>query len=207
MRPYVEADFNQCVAIVKEVWDFDSIFKNAKMSQLLAEAYTGQAISESNFACVDENEEGVIGFIFGRSSDSKEFYHQYGGLFGQFRFAIKFIFSAGGSLSACIKLISAMKAHERNRKLVLVNREHEVNLFCVSRKKQGKGTGKILMNSFLDDCRKNGIISVTLDTDKKYCNFGFYEHFGYKLVGHFHSPIQLFYSGSSDECVTYKINI
>jgi GNAT superfamily N-acetyltransferase len=160
-----------------------------------------------HFACVDENEEGVIGFIFGRSSNKKAFYHQYGGLLGQFRFAIKFIFSVGGSLSTCVKLISSMKSHERNRKNVFANRKHEVHLFCVSRKAQGRGTGKNLMNSFLDDCKKNGVTIVSLDTDKKYCNFGFYEHFGYKLVGYFRSPIQLFYSGTSDECCTYKIHI
>jgi len=67
--------------------------------------------------------------------------------------------------------------------------------------------GRALMNAFLDDCRKNGVSVVSLDTDKKYCNYGFYERLGYKLVGYFTSPIQLFYSGSSDECCTYTINV
>jgi hypothetical protein len=55
MRPYADTDFNQCVAIVKEVWDFDIKFKKANISQLLAEAYTCQALSESNFVILPVN--------------------------------------------------------------------------------------------------------------------------------------------------------
>lgn len=174
---------------------------------MLAEAYTGQSLAESNYARVVEDGQGVVGFIFGRSSGIAEFRHKYGGVLGQVRVAFRILLSSWGSLSTCLRLISAWREHDANRRQLLSVRDHEVHLLCMSRRSQGKGMGRELMAAFLDDCRKNGVGVVSLDTDKKYCNYGFYERLGYKLLGYFTSPIQLFYSGSSDECCTYTIDV
>jgi GNAT superfamily N-acetyltransferase len=207
MRVYTQADFGQCSAIVKEVWDFEVRYGSPEIAQILSDAYTGQSLSESNYAWVAEDGQAVIGFIFGRTSGIKQFRHKYGGILGQVRVAWRLLLSSGGSLSMCLRLFSALRTHEANRRKLLRGRDHEVILFCMSRRAQGKGMGQEFMTAFLDDCRRNGVRAVSLDTDKKYCNYGFYERFGYKLVGYFSSPLQLFYSGKSDECCTYVINI
>jgi GNAT superfamily N-acetyltransferase len=62
-----------------------------------------------------------------------------------------------------------------------------VNLFFVGTSMRGLGWGKRLMSRVEAECRQHGVKRLYLWTDKG-CNFGFYDHTGFKRTLEVSSP-------------------
>lgn len=204
IRKFEKSDLDKCVEIVNDVWDFDSRFIPAQLSELFKRAYIGGSFSASNFAIVIEEDRIVKGFLFGKCGSRNLFKGEYGGIKGGLRFLLQLLFLKGVSLKKKLYYINILREHEKNRRKVEPTRENEVNLFAVTPKTQGKGYGKLLMNAFIDYSKNLNVNRVTLDTDKE-CNYGFYEHFGFKVKGEFYSPLQKEYSGKSGDSYVYEL--
>lgn len=206
IRKYAQKDFEKCVEIVNDVWDFDSRFVPLQLSELFKKVYVGGSLSGSNYAIVVEEEGVVKGFLFGKCGAKNLFKGEYGGILGSLRFLIQLLFIKDVVLKKKLYYLNILAKHEKNRRKVEPTRENEVNLFAVTTRTQGKGYGKLLMNAFIEYCKEKNVKRVTLDTDKE-CNYGFYEHFGFKVKGEFYSPLQKEYSGKSGDSYVYELII
>jgi GNAT superfamily N-acetyltransferase len=206
IREYTNKDFARCVEIINRVWDFDGRFIPSQLSILFKDIYVGGSLSESNFAIVVEENNKVEGFLFGKCGIENLIRNEYSGFFGHLKILYQLLFLNSISLRRKLYYFKIFVAHEKNRKKIEPNRKNEVNLFAVDPNNQGKGYGKILMNYFIEFCKKHNINRVTLDTDKE-CNYGFYDHFGFKIKGEFYSPLQKEYSGKSGESYVYELKI
>ncbi len=205
IRYYTVGDFSRCNGIVNEVWRFTEKFKPIKLSNLFLDVYTAGSLGGSNYAIVVEDDGYVQGFLFGTcGGDAKLIKTRYSGLSGGLVFLSKLLCMRGVTWKMKRSYIAMMKEHEVNRLAVEKHREHEVHLFAVSPNAQGKGYGKALMEAFIGECVKNQVRRVTLDTDKE-CNFRFYEHFGYKRIAQFYSPLQKMYTGNDGSSFVYEL--
>ena len=206
LRDFNFNDFSSCVEIVNKVWDFDSRFHPAQLSELFKRVYVGSSLSASNYAVVVEEDLIVKGFLFGNCGKTNLFKNEYSGLSGSRRLLIELLFLKGVKLKKKLYYLDIIGEHEKNRRKIEPSRENEVNLFAVDPNTQGKGYGKTLMNSFIEFCKKQNVKRITLDTDKE-CNYGFYDHFGFKVKGEFYSPLQKEYSGKSGDSYIYELKI
>jgi GNAT superfamily N-acetyltransferase len=204
LRNYEANDFIKCVEIINDVWDFDNRFKPEELSELFKKVYAGGSLAASNYAVVVEEEGVVKGFLFGKCGEENIFGGEYAGFKGSLRFLKQLFLVRGVSLKKKLYYLRILGEHEKNRREVESKRENEVNLFAVTSNTQGKGFGKLLMNSFINECKSKKVTRVTLDTDKE-CNYGFYDHFGFKVKGEFYSPLQKEYSGKSGESYVYEL--
>jgi GNAT superfamily N-acetyltransferase len=206
IRTFSQTDFSKCIEIVNKVWDFDSRFKPQRLAAIFKTAYTNDGLSSSNFAVVVEEDGIVKGFLFGKCGDDHLFRNVFGRFMDNLGFLVQLFSVKGIRLGRKFYYLKILSEHERNRRKVEPSRENEVNLFAVDPHTQGKGYGKLLMNAFIDYCKKHNVVRITLDTDKE-CNFGFYDHFGFKVKGEFYSPLQKEYSGKSGDSYIYELEI
>ena len=206
IRPFKSSDITRCAVIVNKVWNLSSRFRPESLSDLFLDYYTGGTLSASNFAVVAEEHNVVKGFLFGKCGNRNLIKTGYSGLSGKIKFLIQLLFLRGVSMKKKWYYLKIAGEHEINRRKVEPERINEVNLFAVDPEAHGKGYGKLLMNSFIDYCKKENVSRITLDTDGE-CNTGFYDHFGFKVKGTFDSPLQKEYSGKSGLSIVYELKL
>ncbi|MGD8782059.1 MAG: GNAT family N-acetyltransferase [Ignavibacteria bacterium] len=206
IREYSQTDFERCKGIINLVWEFDSRFSPNQLSELFKNIYVGNSLSESNFTKVIEENGIVQGFIFGKSGNRNLYKTEYSGFLGRLKVSYDLCTVKGISLKRKMNYIKMINEHEVNRRRIEPNRENEVNLFAVNPNTQGKGFGKLLMNSFIDFCKEKNVTRITLETDKE-CNTGFYDYFGFKVKGEFYSPLLKEYSGKSGMSFIYELDL
>jgi GNAT superfamily N-acetyltransferase len=206
IRKFKPQDVEQCVNIVNMVWDFDIRFNPKQLSNLFKRIYTEGSLANSNFAVVVEENNAVQGFLFGKCGNKNLITTKYSGTKGNIKFLYELFSLKGITLKRKFYFLTIIGEHEKNRRTVEHPRENEVNLFAVNPNCQGKGYGKLLMNSFIDYCKQKNVNRITLDTDQE-CNYGFYDYLGFKIKGKFYSPLQKEYSGKSGESYVYELNI
>lgn len=206
IRDFNSGDFSRCREIVNEVWKFCDVFKPIQLADLFLDVYTGGSLAASNYAIVFEETERVQGFLFGKCGNAKTIRTQYSGISGNFRFLWQLLSVKGVTWKTKKNYITMFNEHEVNRHRAEMHRENEVHLFAVSPATQSKGYGKALMEAYIRECKKRKVKRVTLDTDKE-CNYLFYEHFGYKRIAEFYSPIQELYSGNDGSSFVYELNL
>lgn len=205
-RTYVEQDFSACIEIVNVVWQFDKKFPPPPLSNLFKRMYTGGSLAASNFYIVREEENQVVGFLFGKCGDNPVYRNEYSGIWGNLRFLWQLFAVKDVPIKKKFRYVKIINAHEINRRKVEPSRINEVNLFAVDPAMQGKGYRKLLMSAYIAQCRTLHVSRVTLDTDAA-CNYRFYEQFGFTMKGRFYSPLQQEYSGSSGESYVYELNL
>ena len=206
IRELRQEDIYDCITIVDAVWRFKEIFQPIELAELFLDIYTMGSLAGSNYGIVAEENGRVIGFLFGKSSTGKLYQTKYSGIRGQIRLLIDLFRITNVTLKRKLGYIGKINTHEINRRKAEPKREYEVNLFAVFPDLQGKGVGKDLMNSYINRCKKDGVNRITLDTDEE-CNYKFYEHFGYKKIAEFYSPIQEMYSQKSGTSYVYELKI
>jgi GNAT superfamily N-acetyltransferase len=206
IRIFLDTDLQDCKNIVNKVWKFTNVFQSREQAELALDSYTGGSLAESNYATVIEENGKIVGFLFGKYGVRKPLKTKYSGLYGRLSLLARLLFIGKVSLAEKFQYLRLINVHETNRHKAKANRDNEVNLFAVDPNTQGKGYGKVLMEAFIQRCKDEKVQSVTLDTDKE-CNFRFYEHFGYKKVAEFYSPIQEKYTGTDGTSFVYELSL
>ena len=204
LRDYQTSDFDDCIAIVDQVWDFSNRFQPQSLVELFLKIYVGGSLAASNFAAVCEEEGIVKGFLFGNSGRLGLYETEYSGFWGNLAFLRQFLLLKGVPLKKKLFYLKIIGKHEQARTRIESSRDNEVNLFAVAPNTQGKGFGKLLMNEYITFCQNNNARRVTLETDKE-CNYKFYEHFGFTIKGEFYSALQKEYSGKSGDSFVYEL--
>jgi GNAT superfamily N-acetyltransferase len=206
IRNYSHNDFSKCVEIVNKVWDFDSKFKPNQLADLFKKIYVSASLASSNFNIVIEEDGIVKGFLLGKCGNSILYENESSGLWGKLNLLFQLLSLKGVSFKKNLHYLKIIAQHEANRRKIEPDRNNEVNLFAVDPSSQGKGFGKLLMNTFLNHCKKLKVLRVTLDTDKE-CNYKFYQHFGFTIKGEFFSPLQKEYSFKSGVSYVYELKL
>jgi hypothetical protein len=62
------------------------------------------------------------------------------------------------------------------------------------------------MDEYADHCRRLGIDRLTLETDVE-SSYGFYDHYGFTVVGEFVSPMNQRFSGGSGRSFVYEFRL
>lgn len=199
-------DWNDCIAIVDEVWNVSQAFQPIELAERFLQIYTLGSLAGSNYAVVAEEDNRVVGFLFGKSATGELYRTKYSGVTGQLKVLFELLTIKQLKFRQKTGYLKMLNTHEMNRRKAEPDRSHEVNLFAVSPTQQGKGVGKELMRSFIAKCTTDGVTRVTLDTDED-CNYKFYDHFGYRKISEFYSPIQEMYSQKSGISYVYELKI
>lgn len=204
LRDYQDGDFNSCMHLVNKVWEFDQHFHPPSLSDLFKRIYTGGSLGASNFNKVIEEHSLVKGFLFGKIENVEVPKNEFNRLSGQLKLFKDLLWIKGGSLGKKLSYIHMINTHEGNRRRAEPKKNSEVNLFVVDPASQGKGYGRLLMQSFINECKKQGVLRIILETDSK-SNFQFYDHLGFKVKTEFYSPMLKEFSRDTGNTFIYEL--
>lgn len=191
MAKYNNKYLKQCVNIMNDTWDFSKLFKGKTNIDFVNTTFFKFSMIDSNYKqVIIDDKENVHGYILGKinnlsQSNWKLFFkyisnlltilwHFIAGHFGE-RKTAKEIFMEFFKIEA--KLTSKKNSDDAY-----------VALFLVKSSLRGAGYGTKLMNNFKDIALKKGCKRIYLWTDKG-CNYGYYDHTGFKRVIELSSPI------------------
>lgn len=190
-RTYRTTDFDRCVELMNDTWNFNELFPGLGKPNLINELFFQDSISVANYSelIVDESDR-AHGYLFGTLEPTRAdtirrvlralrfrariAYHFLVGDFGSRRTAAR----RGSELD---RLDDALEAKRRDG-------DGYVSLFFVGSSLRGLGWGRRLMENFAKQCHERGHDRIYLWTDKG-CNFGFYDHVGFERIATVRSPL------------------
>ncbi|GMQ57452.1 hypothetical protein AN1V17_18470 [Vallitalea sediminicola] len=172
--------------MMRKTWHYDKYFEGMKDNIFFYKLFFTYSIMVSNYCdlIVDENDRLVGLLMAGPIKQKLSLKHIglginviYRWLTGQF-----------GKRIRALKTTSIMV--KDNKKIMKdANRyDNEITLFFVDENTRGNGLGKKLMNRYINYCKNRSIKNIILMTDAG-CNYGFYEHYGFKRINAVHSNL------------------
>ncbi|NOY73411.1 MAG: GNAT family N-acetyltransferase [Gammaproteobacteria bacterium] len=196
-RDYRDSDYESCEALVSDAWKFDSNFKPQELSEVAKCMYTKGSLIGSNFKRVVEINGKVVGFIFGLNEMSAK--PKRGVLFG-LSILQRILCIKGMAFKDKKKLFIAINTHEVNKSKIVDRRKSEITLFVVDPNYQGVGNGKKLLSEFITQCKKSGVKSIVVETNKLEAS-SFYAGVGFKHLGDFDSPLHEYATKGGQACM------
>jgi len=183
--------FNQSVKLMSDTWNFNKLFVGLKNKNMMNELYFKFSLIDANYnqVIIDEDE-NVCGFIFGKIDNKPQSKLKI--LLNSFLPILKVLFNLViGNLGNRTKAINIFKQFINIEKDLTASRNKNdayVNLFFVGSSLRGLGYGKKLMSNYEDTAKKLDCKRIYLYTDKG-CNYGYYDHSGFKRIKEISSPV------------------
>ncbi len=206
MREYRTADLDRCVAIVNEVWDFDTNIGPPALADFVKRFYVAGTLAESRHARVIDTGGEVQALLFGWAGTDNRYRNEYSGIAGRLRTLTRLLTLPKVRFVTKLDWLRAITAHQVARQRIEPIGDGEVTLFAAALTSQGKGYGRRLMDAYVDHCRQLGIEWLTVETDVE-SNYGFYDHYGFTMIGEFTSPMNQKFSGGSGRSFVYELNL
>lgn len=161
--------------LLKLTWDFSLHFKNLKDNDVLYSLYFDGILIKCSYGkiVVDEKDQ-VLGVIFAEMNKKSNKWKM-------FKLNTKiFIGAIKGEYGERKAAFSFFNQYIRECKILYkrANFDNEVSLLMVSPLSKGMGLGKKMINNYREECKKNKISKIGLQTGSD-CDYHFYEHLGF----------------------------
>ncbi len=183
---YKKAYLKDAAEMMSKTWHFDEHFQGLKYRNILYSILFKYSYYECDYCdiVVDKNER-LLGFLMaGKTKQGISLKHIGIGI----NFVFRWIIGQFGKRVDAIKTISKFIRSFNEVMADSCKYDNEVKLFFIEENTRGMGLGKNLMNRYISHCKKNSIKSVILMTDEG-CNYGFYEHYGFKQINKCHNDL------------------
>lgn len=200
IREYRDSDYLDCENLVSNAWGFDKNLAPQELADLSKYLYTMGSIAASNFLMVLENNNKVVGFLFGLNENLPVPKHDLNKLTSKLVLLKKLLFIKGMGFTDRMEILKSMNTHELNRTKLIGRGKSEIVLFVVDPEYQGFGYGKKLLAEFISYCRESDVNSIVVGTNKSGAS-SFYESVGFTHRGDFYSPLHKYVSKNGQACM------
>jgi len=191
-RYFRRSDIETCARISADAWPETANVSRSgdtvRTMKLYVEFYYYSATS-LDVACIDGQ---VVGLLFGRIDREHGTFGKIRSRLGHSRVYLKLIMGRYWKGADRFKLVRSAMSDDRNITEHSPDADGEVMLFVVDGKFQGRGIGRALMDRFLQRAREADSKRITVSTNDIWCNWGFYDKYGFKLQGSFRDSFTSF---------------
>jgi predicted GNAT family N-acyltransferase len=177
-----------CARLVSETWALDDELVNASQSRHFFYYYIRNCVYNSIYTdlIVDQETERVLGILFGSDQNHTTCKSSVKNVVNFLTLFKHIILGHLGQRFVVLKFVKSMLDMDKSIEKYCENFDSELNLFVVSKELQGQGYGRKLMNRYIQFCKsERQINNIFLWTDIS-CNYGFYEHYGFRLYKQFY---------------------
>lgn len=179
LRKFRESDEQRLTCLIRDTWDYNRLSENPEVALLMGKIYLYSCLASQNFNLVAELEGIPVGIIMGHSNSklrqnlstyeqkAEEYYREMKS-YPEGKFILE-LFSGFEKL---------------DEEMLLETGKHydgELVFFVTDSAVRGKHIGTALYQALLEEFRKYHCKNIFVYTDAS-CNFGFYEHQGFKRV-------------------------
>lgn len=173
LREYQETDRAALEEIIRKTWKYDR-FCGPKVAAKMARVYLDSCFTNQTFARVAVVNQQPVGIIMGKNIQKHKCPLKL--RFKWLRSIISLLISKEGRRIS--KIFGSVDGIDRDL-LAESGKDYkgELSFFAVSETCRGKGLGRKLFETLVDDMRSQNIPDFYLFTDTS-CNYPFYEHLG-----------------------------
>lgn len=180
-RNIKKEDYETAKYLIGEAFCFNKEIKDKNFLNTLLNIYLQDCLVSSSYGKVAVKEGKVIGIILGSSKNDKLNLRNPHNLFSLLLSGFKVLITNKENK----KILKEFSTITETYKEIIEGKENAfqgcIELFIVSKESQGLGVGKVLVNDLFDYMKTMDVKSLYLYTDT-ICNYGFYEHEGFKRV-------------------------
>lgn len=181
----------ECIELMRDTWNFESQLPDIPNKNLINALFFDSAVIGMSYQEVIVDDRGTVkGYLFGHIVDEHPVSWRNTLDLGLFYVKVLWCFFKGeiGNARELFRVFSDLEAVENQLQSARKPEDAYVGLFFISSKLRGLGWGKRLMENFEAFGQLRGAHRLYLWTDKS-CNFGFYDHTGFKRMVEITSPL------------------
>lgn len=206
-RRYEPGDIPACARLAEDAWPAAPALAADELGSTGLEGYMEYSLSLSNWTDIAYTSEGIIGFLFGRIDNRPEKVPSKKSVFGEPMMIVRSLFSRESITPTHLRFLWGLALTELKLKLKTPKSDASIEMFIVDSKHRGKGVGGELLSRFLRAARDAGSSLVTVYTDDRLSNWGFYERRGFRRVGAFYDNITSHYSGLDANGIIFALDL
>jgi ribosomal protein S18 acetylase RimI-like enzyme len=171
------------------------------------EGYMEYSRRVANWADIAYTSDGIVGFLFGRIDKLPEKVLSRKSPFGELPSIFRSFFARGRITPALLRFLWSLMLTELKVKLNTPKSDASIEMFIVGSMYRGKGIGSELFDRFLRAAMDAGSALVTVYTDDRMSDWGFYEKRGFRRVGTFYDNITSHYSGLDARGIIFALDL
>jgi len=206
-RRYQPGDIPACARLAEDAWPPGSVIGSKHQEVSGMESYMEYSVDVSNWTDVAYTSDGIVGFLFGRIENLAGTEVPKRSLLGELKSLLGTFLEYGPMTPTLLRFLWNLYLTEVKVRLRMPESDASIEMFIVDSKHRGKGVGGELLDRFLKASRDAGASLVTLYTDDRMSNWGFYESHGFKRVGTFHDNVTTHYSGTKAQGIIFAMDL
>ena len=195
-RRYEPGDIPSCARLAEDAWPAGPALVAEETESSGMEGYMEYSRRVANWTDIAYTSDGIVGFLFGRIDGLPEKVPSRKSPFGELPSIFRSFFARGRITPALLRFLWSLMLTELKVKLNTPRSDASIEMFIVGSMYRGKGVGNELFDRFLRAAIDAGSALVTVYTEDRMSNWGFYEKRGFRRVGTFYDNITSHYSGS-----------
>jgi ribosomal protein S18 acetylase RimI-like enzyme len=166
-------DFDNIIDLMQGTWRFEDTIHSHKTRMRFLHVLLSSTMLTSSWGQVAILDNDLVGFIMGVvKKDNTRLLKKINAI-GMIPNMVSLLFLSGEDKNGVKKYLQVPKAYNSMRKGRIFSAE--ITLLAVSKKSQGLGIGKRLMNNILNYFQSMNAANIGVFTDSE-SNFGFYDH-------------------------------
>lgn len=180
-RPLEKRDYPDIMEMIDNAWTLDKYADNPKSKDHMLKAFMHGSMILQNYTQIAELDGKAVGLLFGKVPKLKGYLKNAGHVPVALYHVLCLNFGKANR-RVLLGMSNVQKSWARLRDDAGIPFDAELEFFIVHENSRGHGVGKTLLNNYLEFCKKNAVKNLYLYTDDN-CNFGFYDHNGFRRAG------------------------
>lgn len=206
-REFDKTDLQSCAMLAKRAWPykregFSQADENAAMT-----AYVESARVQSNWGEVAVTSGEIAGVLFARIDRDWNRLTSFRMVGAQSLMILRAVVSESPRAMLSLRLIYSLLMTEIKLAFLRPRTDAEIELLIVDSESRGKGIGRVLVERFFKAARDMGCRTVTVYTENKSSNWGFYERMGFRKVESFYDNIASYYDNIHSTGMIYRYDL
>ncbi|WP_461612488.1 GNAT family N-acetyltransferase [Clostridium sp. Marseille-QA1073] len=180
-RDIKETDYQSIKKLINETWSVEKFVKNKKLLDKVLDMFLSICLMDSSFGKIAVKDGVVIGVILGHVQNEKKAYGTVKHILKILRYSFSLLFYSKDDKLYVMEYLKVFKAYKE----LMKNKKHlfsgNIELLALSEQCRGLGIGKALVDNLFEYVKSKSVKSIYLYTDTA-CNYGFYDHTGFKRL-------------------------
>lgn len=206
-RKFDQGDLPSCAVLAKKAWPYQRTEPSFEDEMAAMTAYVESARLQSNHGEVAVVSGNVVGILFARIDKDWTRLASFKMLCGECAMLVRALVDGTARAMLSPGLIHSLLMTETKLALLRPETDAEIELLIVDSDSRGKGIGKALVERFFDVARRKGCRRVTVYTEDKSSNWGFYERMGFEKCGTFYDNLASYYDNVHSTGMIYRYDL
>lgn len=191
--PITKNDYPAIKSLINEAFEFYKFIEDEKFLDKCLTIYLRMCLAETTFSSIARKDGKIIGVILGNAKGKVSRLSTLNHIAHTAYHLIQLMFAKKSSKSMLNQYLKVLKTYNQFLSPRKDSFQGSIELFIVSKESRGLGLGKKLVQHLIDYMKANDISDIYLFTDDK-CNYGFYDHFGFKRLDS--KPVEMSFASS-----------